>query len=80
MTEAAPIVRQAEIVSVLDIPSPDPVRLGKTDVMVTYRVDPLHSFTLTIHKEDATPANIKMLIQKDWNSRKEIIGAKFPLV
>jgi hypothetical protein len=76
---AAPPTREAEIVSVLDIPSPDPTRLGKVDVMITYRVDPLHSFTLRIPKEDATPAKIKAAVQEDWNKRKEIIGAKFTL-
>jgi hypothetical protein len=79
MAETPPIARQAEIVSVLDIPSPEPTRLGKSDVMVTYRVDPLHSFTIRMPKEDSTPAKIKAAIQADWNTRKEIIGAKFSL-
>jgi len=76
-TPVAP--REAEIVSVLDIPSPDPTRLGKTDVMVTYRVDPLHSFTIRIPKEEATTVKIKAAVQADWNTRKELIGAKFTL-
>jgi len=76
-TPAAP--REAEIVSVLDIPSPDPTRLGKVDMMVTYRVDPLHSFTIRIPKEGATTASIKAAVQADWNTRKDLIGAKFTL-
>jgi len=76
-TPATP--REAEIVSVLDIPSPDATRLGKTDVMVTYRVDPLHSFTIRVPKEEATTAKIKAAVQADWNTRKELIGAKFTL-
>jgi len=80
MTMATPAPpREAEVVSVLDIPSPDPTRLGKTDVMITYRVDPLHSFTIRMPKEEATAAKIKAAIQADWNTRKEIIGAKFTL-
>jgi len=77
--EAAPPSRQAEIISVLDIPSPEPTRLGKTDVMVTYRVDPMHSFTIRVPKENSTKAEIEAAIRKDWATRKEVIGAKITL-
>ena len=77
--EPSPMPREAEIVSVLDIPSPEPTRLGKTDVMITYRVDPLHSFSIRIPKEDSSDEKIKKAIQADWDTRKKIIGAKFTL-
>jgi len=76
---AAAAPREAEIVSVLDIPSPEATRMGKMDVMVTYRVDPLHSFTIRIPKEEATKERIRAAIQADWNTRKEMIGAKITL-
>jgi len=80
MTMSTPTTpREAEIVSVLDVPSPEATRMGKTDVMVTYRVDPLHSFTIRMPKEEATKEKIRAAIQADWNTRKEIIGAKFAL-
>lgn len=76
---AAPEPRVAEIISMLDIPSPDPTRLMKTDVMITYRVDPLHSFTIRLQKEQSSKEQIRAAIQADWNTRKEILGAKITL-
>jgi hypothetical protein len=71
--------REAEIVSYLDIPSSDPTRLGKTDVMITYRIDPLHTFSITMPKEAADEDTIRKAIQADWDKRKHIIGAKISL-
>jgi len=77
--EAGAPRREADIISVLDIPSPDPTRLGKMDVMVTYRVDPMHSFTIRLPKENSSKAEIEAAIRKDWATRKEVIGAKITL-
>jgi hypothetical protein len=77
--EAAPPRREAEIVSVLDVPSPDPMRLGKWDVMVTYRIDPLHSFSIRIPKEKSSKADIEAAVRADWATRKEVIGARITL-
>lgn len=80
MATAAPTVsREAEIVSILDIPSAQPSRFGKTDVLVTYRVDPLHSFTITMAREDATSDNVQKAIRADWATRKDLFGKKITL-
>jgi len=77
---AAPAgAREAEIVSMLDVPSPDPNRMGKWDMAITYRVDPLHSFTVRIPKEDFTPEKARAAIQADWNTRKALYLSKITL-
>ena len=76
MTALPPPGREAEIISVLDVPSSLATRLGKMDVMVTYRIDPMHSFTITVPKEHSSSDEIWKAIEADWNTRKLIIGAK----
>ena len=68
--------REAEIISLVDTPSANAQRLGKWDVMITYRPDPMHSFTITIPKEKSSEKEVWDAIQADWNTRKMIIGAR----
>ena len=69
----------AAVISVLDIPSPDPMRLGQMDAMITYRVDPLHTFTIRIQKSKPSKADIEAAVRADWAIRKETIGMKVQL-
>jgi hypothetical protein len=76
MAAAVPAGREIEIVSILDVPSSSAIRLGKWDVMISYKIDPMHSFSITLPKENSSEKEIWDAIQADWNTRKHIIGAK----
>lgn len=62
------------VVSMLDVPAQEANRLGKMDVLVTYRVDPLHSFTIRIPAEGMTPDKLDAAIRTDYNVRKALIN------
>jgi hypothetical protein len=62
------------VISTLDVPSTDPARLGKMDMMITYRSDPLHSFTIRIPAEGITLAKVDAAIRSDYATRKQYIN------
>lgn len=64
----------AQVISVLDVPSAEPNRLGKMDALVTYRIDPLNSFTIRIPAEGLTPEKIDTAVRADWNQRKQLLN------
>jgi hypothetical protein len=64
----------ATVISVLDVPSSDPNRMGKMDALVTYRIDPLHSFTIRLPAEGLTPDKIDAAIRSDYAVRKLLIN------
>ena len=60
------------LVKIMDtrkIPSGRPARVGKFDVIVTYQIDPMHTFIVTVPEEEATEDNIKKAIKKDMDER-----------
>ncbi len=63
-----------QIISMLDVPAQTPERLGKMDMLLTYRVDPLHSFTIRIPAETSTPDKIDAAIRSDYAVRKPLIN------
>ena len=65
---------QAQVVSMLDVPAVDPQRLGKMDVLVTYRTDPIHSFTIRLPAEGMTGAKLDAAIRSDYAARKELLN------
>lgn len=65
---------QATVISVLDVPSTDPTRVGKMDALITYRIDPLHSFTIRIPAENLTPDKIDAAVRSDYAVRKQYIN------
>lgn len=75
-----PQTPNAQIVSILDVPSVVPNRAGKMDALITYRVDPLHSFTITLPAEDATdPNKVDAAIRQDYQKRKVFINRNVSL-
>ncbi len=70
---------QAQIIDVRDIPSTQPGRLGKMDVMVTYQVDPLHVYMVTLHKEEFSEAALQAAMKKDVDEKRKLIGKTFTL-
>jgi len=72
----APKPIEVEIIDKVEMPSVEPGRLGKIDVVVTYQIDPLHRYRVTIPAEKATDEAIEEAIRKDAQHRLKWIGRK----
>ncbi len=44
------------------------------DAFITYQVDPLHRFTITIPAETMTPDKVDAAIRSDYTNRKQYIN------
>jgi len=49
---AVPAERRIKIVDMFEIPSADPARLGKYDVIITYQDEAMRARTITIPREE----------------------------
>ena len=66
-----------KIIEAVDIPSAEPARLGMKDSWVTYTVDGVRTYAVTLHAEDATPERIQEEIRKAETARAQIVGQEF---
>lgn len=66
------------ILNKTEIPSPDPARIGKRDAYITYEMDPLHVYYVTIPDELLGGPDeddvIAAAIKKDLAGRERFIG------
>jgi hypothetical protein len=69
--------REIEIIATVDIPSTDPKRTGKIDVLVTYRIGAFQSGMVMVPKEEANEARIKAAIKADVEAKAKFVGMKF---
>ncbi len=65
-----------EVVNVVDAFSNDPKRLGKKDLIITWRSANLGGGQLIIPVEEATEAKIKDLIASELTKRKPYLNIK----
>jgi len=70
---------KVKILDVREIPSGDPQRVGLFDVIVTYQIDPLRTYILTIPKEKFDEAELKTAIQKDIAERAKWEGREIEI-
>jgi len=70
---------EVTIIDVRDIPSTEPGRIGKIDVLVTYQIDPAHIYMIRIPKEEFTEERLTEAIRKDVAEKRKWIGRKIPL-
>lgn len=68
---------EIKIAEAVEIPSPDPARLGKKDTWVTYTVDGTRTYSIIIPAELATEAEIEAAIRKAETERQKLIGKTF---
>ena len=68
---------EIKITEAVEIPSPDPARLGKKDTWVTYTVDGVRSYSIIIPYELATEERIEQEIRKAELERAKLIGKTF---
>ena len=74
---AAPPAREVQIVATVDIPSRSPERVGKIDMLVTYRIGPYQSGMVTLPKETATEKTIQDAIKEDVKKKAKFVGMQF---
>ncbi len=65
-----------EVLSISEVPAVEPNRLGQYDTLVTYRVDPLHIFSVRIPGSNLTETQIKNAVIADYKKKKPLLGMK----
>lgn len=65
---------EVKIVDVREIPSGDPTRIGRLDVMVTYSIDAFRTYVTVIPKEEFNEETLKERIKKEQTERERWIG------
>ena len=68
---------KVRIVDVRDAPDLTIERAGKMNVQVTYNVDEMRQYTITMPKEDFTPSKAMEKIKADEQERLRLIGETF---
>ncbi len=66
-----------EVVREFTLPSSEPGRSGKQDLVVIYTVDRVATRSLTVPQETATPDTVKAAIKAAEAKRPTIAGLKF---
>ena len=69
----------AKIIDIRDVPSTDPVRVGKLDTVITYQVDAFRTYSMIMPKEEATTEAIRAKIKAEMAERMKIIGTEVEL-
>jgi len=77
MALPAPASREVTILATIDAPSTEPDRVGKTDVLVTYRVGPFQSGMVRIPKETFGEVAVQAAIKKDVELKAKYVGMTF---
>jgi len=67
------------IVSMVDVPSVEPGRVGQLDVLVTYQVAPGQVYSIRIPKEEFSEERMLEAIKKDLVERLKYIGKRYTI-
>jgi len=68
-----------KVIDVRRIPSAEPSRIGKLDYLVTYQLDPMRVYIVTIAQDVLTESIIKEAIRKDLEAMQAWTGKEFTL-
>jgi len=71
--------QKVKVLDVRDVPSTEPGRIGKIDVLVTYQLDPTHIYMVRLPKEEFTDEKVKEVIRKDVEEKKRWVGKELTL-
>lgn len=77
MATPAPPPKEVTILATVDVPATSPDRMGKTDVLVTYRIGPYQSGMVRIPKETFTEDKVKAAVKADVELKAKYVGMKF---
>jgi len=69
--------RNVEILSTVDIPSREPDRVGKIDVLVTYRLTPYTTGMVLIHKEEFAEETMLKAVKEDIDKKSAFVGKTY---
>jgi len=68
-----------KILDVREIPSGEPGRIGKMDLIITYQVDALRTYITTMPKEEFTEERLKEKIKKELTEREKWLGKEIEI-
>ena len=68
-----------KIVDKREIPSAEPARAGKMDVMITYQIDTFRTYIIIIPEEQFTEDELKKRIKADMEERQKWAGKEIEL-
>lgn len=63
-----------KVTDIRKIPSGDNARIGKMDYIVTYQLDPLHVYMVTINKDTISEADIVQAVKADLDTMGQYVG------
>jgi len=66
--------QKVKILDVRVVPSVEPGRIGKIDVLITYQVDPTHIYMVRLPKEEFTDEKVREAIKKDLEEKRKWVG------
>lgn len=69
--------RKARVVDRRSLPSIDPERRGKTDVVILYQVDTLGQYSIVLPEETASPECVQQAIRDEVKKRDELRSQEF---
>ena len=61
------------------VPSADPERIGKMDMLVMYELDPMRRYIVRIPEEEFTEERMKEEIKKDMAEREQFTGKEYEI-
>jgi len=70
---------KVKILDVRDVPSTEPGRIGKIDVLVTYQLDPTHIYMVRVPKEEFTDERVREVIRRDVEEKRRWVGKELTL-
>ncbi len=68
-----------KVIDVRDLPSADPVRMGKWDKIVIYEIDPEHRYSVSIPAETFSDDTLRAAVKADMEARTKWVGKSFQL-
>jgi len=77
--EAGAPPQRVRVLDVRDVPSTEPGRIGKIDVLVTYQLDPTHIYMVRIPKDEFTDEKVREVIRRDVEEKSQWVGKELAL-
>jgi hypothetical protein len=68
-----------KVIDVRRVPSVVPARLGKLDYLVTYQLDPMRVYMVTISQDKLTDEIITNAVREDLKAMQQFTGKEFTL-
>lgn len=70
---------KVKILDMREVPSGEPERIGKYDYIITYQIDPLRTFIVTVPKEEYSEEKLREAIRKAEEERGKWVGRELEI-